>query len=176
MGRNFNDRRPEKGPRVNRQIRVPRVRVVAEEGQVGIMPTHIAIQQAEDAGLDLVEVSPDANPPVCRIIDYGKYKYEQSKKEAANKKKQGKQQVKQIKLRPKTDEHDISFKTKNARKFLEAGNKVQFEIQYRGRENAHPETGKALLDDILVRLEDVAKIERVPKYENRSMIMIVAPK
>lgn len=140
------------------------------------METSAALAKAEEMGLDLVEISPNVRPPVCRIIDHGKLKYETAKKKREAKKKQSKVELKEIKLRPKTDEHDIAFKVKNARRFLEEGNKVQFQVRFRGRENAHPETGEAVLNRVMKELVDVAKLERMPRYENRTMIMIVGPK
>lgn len=127
-------------------------------------------------GLDLLEVSPNARPPVCKIIDAGKWKYDQSKKQREAKKNATKIELKQIKLRPKTGEHDLAFKTKHARRFLEEGNKVQFVVRFRGRENAHPETGRRALDKILAELADVARLEIMPRYEHRVMTMTVAPK
>ncbi len=162
---------------MNHRIRITPVRVVLEDGtQLGVMPTDEARAKAEDMGLDLLEISPNARPPVCKIIDAGKWKYEQSKKDREAKKNSTTVQLKQIKLRPKTDSHDIAFKTRHARRFLEEGNKVQFVVRFRGRENAHPETGRAALDKIMAGLIDVARLERMPRYENRMMTMIVAPK
>lgn len=148
-----------------------------EDGtQLGVIPTDEALAKAQELGLDLLEVSPNARPPVCKIVDAGKWKYEQSKKQREAKRNATTVETKQIKLRPKTDDHDIEFKTRHARQFLEAGNKVQFVVRFRGRENAHPETGRAALDKILSQLTEVAKLERMPKYENRMMTMVVAPK
>jgi translation initiation factor IF-3 len=162
---------------MNERIRVSPVRVVLDDGtQLGVLPTDEARAKAREMGLDLVEISPNARPPVCKIIDAGKWKYEQSKKQREAKKNATKVELKQIKLRPKTDLHDIAFKAKNARRFLEEGNKVQFEVRFRGRENAHPETGRAALDKIMLELVDIAKLERMPRYENRVMTMIIAPK
>lgn len=162
---------------MNGNIRISPVRVVLADGtQLGVMPTDDARAKALEMGMDLVEVSPQVRPPVCKIMDYGKFKYDEKKKKAEAKKKQNRTELKQIKLRPKTDTHDLDFKVKNARKFLEEGNKVQFEVRFRGRENAHPETGKDILDRAMRELADVAKLERFPRYENKAMIMIVAPK
>jgi len=162
---------------MNERIRVSPVRVVLEDGtQLGVMPTDDARAKAKELGLDLLEVSPNARPPVCKIIDAGRWKYEQSKKAREAKKNQTKTEIKQIKLRPKTDAHDLAFKTKHAKRFLEEGNKVQFVVRFRGRENAHPETGRAALEKIMAELVEVAKLERMPKYENRTMTMTVAPK
>lgn len=162
---------------MNKSIRVTPVRVILADGtQLGVIEIKEALAKAEELGLDLVEVNARERPPICRIVDYGKYKYEEKKKQNEAKKKQQKVELKEIKLRPKTDVHDIEFKARNARKFLEAGNKVQFSVRFRGRENAHPETGRAILDKMMVHLVDVAKLERAAKYENRVMTMMVAPK
>jgi len=151
--------------------------VIGNDGQqLGVMPTKKALGLAEDQGLDLVEVSSNTRPPVCKIIDYGRWKYDEKKKKNEQKKKALRVETKQIKFRPKTDVHDLEFKTKNARKFLEEGYRVQFEVRFRGRENAHPSTGKDLLDRVLAMLVDVAKLEQTAIYQNRSMTMIVSPK
>lgn len=174
-----NERRPRRpvGPRINKSIRVASVRVVLEDGtQLGVMSSNDARAKAEEMELDLVEISPNVKPPVCKIIDYGKFKYDEKKRKNLAKKNQTKVEMKIIKLRPKTDVHDIGFKSKNARKFLEEGNKVQFEVRFRGRENAHPETGRAVLDKIMSELVDIAKLERAARYENRVMTMMVGPK
>lgn len=178
MRRKSFGRRPiPQGPRINHRIRVSPVRVVLEDGtQLGIMPTDDARAKAAELGLDLLEISPNARPPVCKIVDAGKWKYEQSKKEREAKRNATTVELKQIKLRPKTDDHDIAFKARHARRFLEEGNKVQFVVRFRGRENAHPETGRAALDKIMQELVEVAKLERMPKYENRVMTMTIAPK
>lgn len=148
-----------------------------EDGtKLGKMPTDEARAKADELGLDLVEVQPNARPPVCKIMDYGKYKYDEKKRKNEQKKKQTRIELKTIKLRPKTDTHDLAFKAKAARKFLEAGNKVQFEVRFRGRENAHPQTGKDALDKLMIELVDVAKLERPARYENRVMTMLVGPK
>jgi translation initiation factor IF-3 len=151
--------------------------VVLEDGtQLGVMSSREANAKAEELGLDLVEVSPNVRPPVCKIIDYGRYKYAEKKRKNEAKKNQTKVELKQIKLRPKTDVHDIAFKARNARKFLEDGNKVQFDVRFRGRENAHPETGRRILDTLMKELVDVAKLDRAARYENRVMSMTVSPK
>ena len=172
------EKRPRSvGPRTNGSIRVAEVRVVMHDGtQLGVMSSSEARAKAEELDLDLVEVSPNVKPPVCKIIDYGKYLYEEKKKKAEAKKNQTKVELKVIKLRPKTDVHDIGFKSKNARKFLEEGNKVQFEVRFRGRENAHPQTGRAVLDKMMAELVDIAKLERAARYENRVMTMMIGPK
>lgn len=162
---------------MNHQIRISPVRVVLEDGtQLGVLPTDEARAKADEMGLDLLEISPNARPPVCKIVDAGKWKYEQKKKEREAKKNATTVELKQIKLRPKTDAHDIEFKTRHARRFLEEGNKVQFVVRFRGREHAHPETGKAALEKIMAGLTDVARLESMPRYENRMMTMTIAPK
>ncbi len=153
------------------------MRVVTDDGkQLGIMPTDEARAKAREAGKDLLEVAPNSRPPVCKITDAGKWKYDQAKKQRSAKKNANKTEIKQIKLRPKTDDHDLDFKTRHARRFLEDGNKVQFVVRFRGRENAHPETGRAALERVMQELVEVAKLETMPRYENRVMTMLVAPK
>src|SRR5262249_43153355 len=143
MGRpRFDPRQPQRQfqIRVNHRIRVPEVRVIDANGEMlGVLSTHEALRRAQDQGLDLVEVNPKAEPPVCKILDFGKYKYEEKKKAGEAKRKQTVVEIKEIKLRPKTDDHDIAFKTKAARRFLEAGHKVKFTVRFRGREITHPE-------------------------------------
>jgi translation initiation factor IF-3 len=143
---------------------------------LGILPLHEALALAESQQLDLVEVSPTAVPPVCRIMDYGKFKYQQSKKLQEARKKQVQVQLKEIKLRPKTDEHDLLFKVKHARRFLEEGNKAKITVVFRGREITHMNLGQAVLDKFVDELKDIAAIEVRPKMEGRSMFIIVAPK
>ncbi|MEZ4385572.1 MAG: translation initiation factor IF-3 [Nannocystaceae bacterium] len=178
LRRKRSSRRPRiSGPRINRRIRISPVRVIADDGaQLGVMPTDEALARAQEAGLDLLEVAPNARPPVCKIVDAGKWKYEQAKLAREAKRKQATHETKQIKLRPKTDDHDLEFKTRHAKRFLEDGNKVQFVVRFRGRENAHPETGRAALDKIMAELTEVARLERTPRYESRMMTMLVAPK
>jgi translation initiation factor IF-3 len=153
------------------------VRLIDEDGsQLGITPVEEALRIAEDRGLDLVEVAPNARPPVCRIMDYGKYKYEESKKQKKAQKKQHIIQIKEIKLRPKTEEHDFQFKLRHARKFLEERNKVKFTLIFRGRELQHKDRGQRLLEKVAGEVEDIGVIENGPKLEGRNMIMIVAPR
>lgn len=139
------------------------------------MDIQSALQAAEDHGLDLVEVSPNATPPVCRIMDYGKYKYQQSKRAAEAKKKQAKVEVKEVKLRPKTDEHDYQFKIKNAKRFLSDGNKVKITIMFRGREVTHPEFGHRILERIVADVEDLGQVESQPNMAGRFMSMVLGP-
>jgi translation initiation factor IF-3 len=162
---------------VGRRIRVPEVRVIGADGsQVGIMPTHEALRLAEEQGLELVEVNPRAQPPVCRVMDFGKFKYETSKKEKASRKHQSTVVVKEIKLRPKTDDHDLDFKLKHIRRFLGEGNKCKLAIVFRGREIVHPETGQAMLDTVVKAIADIAMVEQRPLMEGRRMVMLVGPK
>jgi translation initiation factor IF-3 len=153
------------------------VRVVTDDGgQLGVMPTHEALRLAEEKGLDLVEVSPKAVPPVCRIMDYGKFKYEQAKKTNQAKKHASVIEIKEIKFRPKTDDHDFDFKVRHIRRFLEEGNKVRLVIAFRGREIVHPETGRAMLEHVIKACTDVAHVEQIPMMDGRRMVMTVSPK
>jgi translation initiation factor IF-3 len=172
----FDRRRPEAGLRINHRIRVPEIRVIFDEEQLGIMPTHEALRLAEEKGLDLVEISPRAFPPVCRIMDYGKYKYEEAKKKQQARKKASTVETKEIKFRPKTEEHDMDFKVKHVRRFLEAGNKVRLAVVFRGREITHPQTGMAVLNRVVDRCGDLATVEATPNMEGRRMIMVIAPR
>ncbi len=158
-------------------IRVREVRVITSEGeQLGVMQTRDAIRKAEELGLDLVEVAPSANPPVCRIMDFGKYKYEMSKKAHDSRKHQTVISIKEIKLRPRTDEHDINFKLNNIKRFLADGDKVKVSIMFRGREMAHQEQGRALLERLVKDLEKEAVIEQQPRMEGRNMFLMLGPK
>jgi translation initiation factor IF-3 len=163
--------------RINEQIKVPEVRLIAADGQqVGVMPTKEALARATEANLDLVEVAPQATPPVCRIMDYGKYKYQQSKKQQEARRRQTTIQVKEIKVRPKIEEHDMAFKMRNARRFLSEGDKVKISVIFRGREIAHTDRGFRLLAQISETLGDIATVEQHPKLEGRNLSMIVSPK
>ena len=171
------DRPRSNETRVNERIRIPEVRLVDQDGnQVGIMATPEARRVAEQAGLDLVEVAPNARPPVCRIMDYGKYKYEQAKKAKESRKKQHTISLKEMRYRPKIEEHDFQFKTRHVRHFLEEGNKVRCFVLFRGRERAHTEFGQRLLLRVAEVLADIAQVETPPMMEGRSMNMILAPK
>ncbi len=163
--------------RINEQIRISPVRVVNQDGEMlGVIPTEKALQIAQEVGLDLVEVAPNERPPVCRILDYGKFKYEQ-KKRAQKSHKAHQTQVKEIRLRPKTGNHDIEFKMKRARRFLEERDKVKLNVFFRGRENAHHDRGREMLQDIIAQLEDIAKVEKPPSMEGgRNMTAVLAPK
>ncbi len=163
--------------RINGEIRVREVRVTDAKGQqLGIMPTREALRRAEEAHLDLVEVAPKAKPPVCRIMDFGKYRYEQQKREKEAKKKQKVISIKEVKLRPGIETHDFNFKVKNALRFIAEGNKVKATIMFRGRELSHPEMGRDLLLKVAEQLKDAVTVEREPKLEGKNMIMILAPK
>jgi translation initiation factor IF-3 len=162
--------------RVNGMIRVPEVRVINNDGdQLGVMSTDKALELAEEQGLDLVEVSPTARPPVCKIIDYGKYKYEKSKRERESKKKQHLIHVKEVKYRPKTEEHDYQFKTRHAEEFLEKGDKVKFTVIFRGRELDHREMGFRILARVKEDLAHIGFVEREAMFEGRLMTMYMAP-
>jgi translation initiation factor IF-3 len=162
---------------VGRRIRVPEVRVIGSDGsQVGILQTHEALRMAEEQGLELVEVSPRAVPPVCRIMDFGRFKYQESKKEQASRKHQSVVIIKEIKFRPKTDTHDLNFKLKHIRRFLGEGNKVRLMIVFRGREIVHPETGHAMLDVVSKEVAEISVIEQKPSMEGRRMVMVLGPR
>jgi translation initiation factor IF-3 len=166
-----------KGIRVNDRIRIKEVRVISQDGtQLGIMPIEQALQTAYSQNLDLVVVAPAARPPVCRIMDYGKYRYEQSKKAREARKKQTIIELKEIKLRPKTEEHDFQFKARHAERFLKEGNKAKVTMMFRGREMIRMDRGKALLNRFVEVLKDVAVVEQAPKIEGRNMTLILAPK
>ena len=177
MGRRMT--RDSRGPqiRVNHRIRVPEVRVVLDDGsQLGVMPTSEALKQAEGRGLDLVEVNPKSMPPVCKILDFGRYKYEEKKRQSEAKRKQTIVELKEVKLRPKTDDHDLQVKVRSARRFLESGNKVKFTVRFRGREITHPQRAQMQLDWLVEQLADLANIEQRPQMEGRTMSAIVGPK
>ena len=165
------------GPRVNGAIRAPQVRCIDPDGeQLGVLDTKDAISKAEDFGLDLVEVQPNVDPPVCKILDYGKYKYEAQKRANEARKKQKIIEVKEIKLRPNIDEHDYQVKMRNVVKFLSGGDKVKVTLRFRGREMAHQELGANVLTRVREETDEIAKIEAMPKMEGRQMIMVLAPK
>ncbi|SFH35145.1 translation initiation factor IF-3 [Desulfotomaculum arcticum] len=150
--------------------------VDAENNQLGVLPLREALRLADERRMDLVEVAPQAKPPVCRIMDYGKFRYEQSKREKEAKKKQRIITVKEVKLRPNIEDHDFEVKAKNAIRFLKDGDKVKATIMFRGRQIVHPDLGKQLLDRLAVQVADIANVERTPKLEGKNMIMILAPK
>lgn len=163
--------------RINEKIRVREVRLIDEKGnQIGIVPTTEALEKARDVGLDLIEVAPQANPPVCKILDYGKYKFEQEKKLRETKKNQKQIKMKEIRMQPKIEEHDLQFKTKHIQEFLEEGNKVKVTIRFRGRELAHTELGRDVLDKILDMIDTPFSVDKQPAMEGRFMSMIISPK
>jgi translation initiation factor IF-3 len=162
--------------RINRQIRAPKVRVIGPEGdQIGVLPIREALIKAQEANLDLVEIAPNAQPPVCKIIDYGKYRYDQTKREKESKKLQHQVKVKEIKLKPNIDAHDFHTKLKQARQFIEKGNKVKITCMFRGREMAHPELGQKVVQNFCKGLEDIALVEAPAKLLGRSLIGVIAP-
>ncbi|NUP05856.1 MAG: translation initiation factor IF-3 [Polyangiaceae bacterium] len=177
--RRFDPRQQQRGPqiRINQRIRVPEVRVIGDDGEMlGILATHEALKRAQERGLDLVEVNPKADPPVCKILDYGKFKYDEKKKARETRIKTAAFETKEIKLRPKTDDHDLDFKTRAAQSFLEEGHKVKFTVRFRGREITHPQVAQSQLDRIMSKLEDIATIEVRPTMDQRTMMLLIAPK
>jgi translation initiation factor IF-3 len=175
--RNFDIQDTTKRVRVNRQIRISPVRVIGADGsQLGILEVDAALRMAEDLGLDLVEVAATARPPVVRIMDYGKYKFEMAKQARVAKKKQHVIELKEVKYRPGIDDHDFDTKTRHARRFLEEKNKVKVTMMFRGRQVAHPELGQAVLERVATALADIGKIESAGRLEGKSMTMILAPK
>ena len=170
----FQRRTKPKGPKANERIRAPQVQVIGSDGKnLGTLDTQEAIRIAKQDGLDLIEISPNASPPVCKIIDIGKYKYDLQKKANKAKKKQKIVNLKEIKLRPVTEDHDYNFKIKNAQKFLSKGDKVKFTVQFRGREMQHTKLGYDLMKRIINDTSEVGKVEVRPKFEGRQIIMIV---
>jgi translation initiation factor IF-3 len=160
--------------RVNRQIRIPEVRLIDEKGeQVGVVPTDQARRRADEAGLDLVEVSPTAKPPVCKIIDYGKFKYDQRKQERASGKKHVVSQLKELRVRPMIDKHDLEYRLKKGREFLEAGHKVQVVCVFRGRQMDHPEHGHRVMKEVADTLSDLSRVEVPPRLMGRRMTMLL---
>jgi translation initiation factor IF-3 len=171
---------PKQSPprvRINQHIKAPEVRLIGVDGQqVGIMSLKEALARAAEANLDLVEVAPQANPPVCRIMDYGKYKYQQSKKQQEARRRQTTIQVKEVKVRPKIEEHDMGFKIRHIRRFLADRDKVKVTVIFRGREMAHQDQGYRLLQQMLEVLSDVGQVEQEPRHEGRTLFMVIAPK
>lgn len=169
---------PKKPPiRINDRIRIPQIRVIDEAGnQLGIMSNTEALSLAQDKGLDLVEISPTARPPVCKIMDFGKFKYEESKQARKARKNQHVMQIKEVKLRPKIDDHDYNFKVVHARNFLEGRDKVKFTVTFRGREMVHMELGRRILDDVVKDLADIGTVEVPPRVEGRTMTLIMIPR
>ena len=172
----FQRRTKDRGPRSNNRISSPEVQVIGSDGNnLGILNTNEAISMAKDQGLDLIEISPNAKPPVCKIIDMGKFKYDAQKKANVAKKKQKIVALKEIKMRPVTETHDYEFKVKNAKKFIEKGDKVKFTIRFKGRELQHSHLGKELMDKIKVDMQDIGKVELHPKFDGKQMIMVIHP-
>ncbi len=172
----FQRRSKPQGPKANEKIRALDVQVIGSNGSnVGVLPLNKAIELAKEEGLDLIEISPNANPPVCKIMDMGKYKYDLQKKANVAKKKQKIVSLKEIKLRPGTDVHDYNFKIKNAKKFLTKKDKVKFTVKFKGREMQHIQLGKDLMQRIIEDVKEVGKIETHPKFEGKQMIMIIQP-
>jgi translation initiation factor IF-3 len=165
------------GPRINDEIRVPQVRLIDQDGEMqGVMTAREALIRAYDVGLDLVEISPNAVPPVCKILDYGKYKYEQQKKANEARKKQKVVEIKEIKVRPNIDDHDYDVKMRQMKSFISEGDKVKVTLRFRGREMAHQDLGVKVLDRIRGEMAETTKVEQFPRLENRQMIMVLAPK
>jgi len=175
--KNFYNRKPKfHGPKTNERIRSLDVQVINSSGEnLGILPIKKAIEVAKNDGLDLIEISPNANPPVCKIMDIGKYKYDLQKKASKAKKNQRISVLKELKLRPGTEIHDYNFKIKNAKKFLAKGDKVKFTVKFKGREMQHVQLGKDLMERIIADTKDIGQVEVNPKFEGRQMIMIIQP-
>jgi translation initiation factor IF-3 len=162
--------------RVNERIRVPEVRLIDEEGEhVGVIRTREALDMARERGYDLVEVQPNAAPPVCRLMDYGKYRYEESRRERESRRRQRTAALKEVRLRPKIDDHDLDTKARQARKFLQSGSKVKLSVLFRGREIAHQDIGRTLLTRVSEQLSDLSSIDQQPHMEGRSMVMLLSP-
>ena len=165
------------GPRVNEEIRIPQVRLIDQEGEMqGVMTAREAMQRAFSVGLDLVEISPNADPPVCKILDFGKFKYEQQKKRNEAKKKQKVIEIKEIKVRPNIDENDYQVKMRAMKSFIEEGDKVKVTLRFRGREMAHQDIGVRVLERIRAEMDTTSKVEQMPRMENRQMVMVLSPR
>ena len=172
----FQKRTKPKGPRSNNRITSPEVQVINSDGEnLGVLNLQEAISKAKDENLDLIEIAPNARPPVCKIMDMGKYKYDAQKKLNKAKKKQKKIELKEIKLRPVTEVHDYTFKIKNAQKFLSKGDKVKFTIRFKGREMQHTKLGNDLMEKIKIDMETIGKVELQPKFDGKQMIMVIQP-
>jgi len=172
----FQRRTKDRGPKSNNRINSPEVQVINSSGEnLGILNTNEAISMAKEEGLDLIEIAPNAKPPVCKIIDMGKFKYDAQKKANQAKKKQKIVLLKEIKLRPVTETHDYEFKVKNAKKFLGKGDKVKFTIRFKGRELQHSHLGRELMDKIKIDMQDIGKVELHPKFDGKQMIMVIQP-
>jgi len=172
----FQRRTKDRGPKSNNRINSPEVQVIGSDGDnLGILNTNEAISIAKEQGLDLIEIAPNAKPPVCKIIDIGKFKYDAQKKANVAKKKQKIVLLKEIKMRPVTETHDYEFKVKNAKKFIGKGDKVKFTIRFKGRELQHSHLGRELMDKIKVDMQDIGKVELHPKFDGKQMIMVIQP-
>ena len=172
----FQRRTKDRGPRSNNRITAPEVQVIGSDGDnIGILNTNEAISMAKEQGLDLIEIAPNAKPPVCKIIDMGKFKYDAQKKANVAKKKQKIVLLKEIKMRPVTETHDYDFKVKNAKKFIGKGDKVKFTIRFNGRELQHSHLGRELMDKIKADMQDIGKVELHPKFDGKQMIMVIQP-
>ena len=172
----FQRRSKPQGPKANEKIRAIDVQVIGSSGNnLGTLPLNKAIQIAKEEGLDLIEISPNANPPVCKIMDMGKFKYDAQKKANVAKKKQKTVLLKEIKMRPVTETHDYDFKVKNAKKFIGKGDKVKFTIRFKGRELQHSHLGRELMDKIKVDMQEIGKVELHPKFDGKQMIMVIQP-
>ena len=172
----FQRRTKDRGPKSNNRITAPEVQVIGSDGgNIGILNTNEAISIAKEQGLDLIEIAPNAKPPVCKIIDMGKFKYDTQKKANIAKKKQKIVLLKEIKMRPVTETHDYDFKVKNAKKFIGKGDKVKFTIRFKGRELQHSHLGRELMDKIKVDMQDIGKVELHPKFDGKQMIMVIQP-
>jgi len=172
----FQRRTKDRGPRSNNRILSPEIQVIASDGEnLGIISTNEAISKAKNEGLDLIEIAPNANPPVCKIMDMGKYKYDAQKKANLAKKKQKIIALKEIKMRPVTETHDYEFKVKNAKKFIAKGDKVKFTIRFKGRELQHSHLGNELMTKIKEDMKDIGKVELQPKFDGKQMIMVIQP-
>jgi translation initiation factor IF-3 len=165
------------GPRINEDIRAAKILLIDQNGEKqGIMPISAALEAADEVGLDLVEISPNSDPPVCKLLDYGKFKFQEQKKKNEARKRQKTVEIKEIKLRPNIDTHDYDVKAKAMHRFFEEGDKVKVTLRFRGREMAHPELGMKLLQQVKADFDEVAKVEYEPRMEGRQMIMILAPR
>ena len=172
----FQRRTKDRGPKSNNRITAPEVQVIGSDGDnIGILNTNEAISMAKEQGLDLIEIAPNAKPPVCKIIDMGKFKYDAQKKANVAKKKQKIVLLKEIKMRPVTETHDYDFKVKNAKKFIGKGDKVKFTIRFKGRELQHSHLGRELMDKIKADMQDIGKVELHPKFDGKQMIMVIQP-
>ena len=172
----FQRRTKDRGPKSNNRITAPEVQVIGSDGDnIGILNTNEAISMAKEQGLDLIEIAPNAKPPVCKIIDMGKFKYDAQKKANVAKKKQKIVLLKEIKMRPVTETHDYDFKVKNAKKFIGKGDKVKFTIRFKGRELQHSHLGRELMDKIKLDMQDIGKVELHPKFDGKQMIMVIQP-